>query len=596
MRDRLALLRLFRDAGPALTAALVLVVLIDAVVPAGIAVAVAELVRSSGLTALGPVLLMSGVMLAGQVAQTFRWPVQRLAADRIDGAFRTRVAALVMAVPTLDVAERQDVQNLVKTATVEPREWVDKTSGDGAVSLLESVARAFGLIASAAVLAAWSWWLVPATVVPAVLLRYVHSRQWVRHFRIWMAGVLYHRRWRYWGEVATSPAAGRELRVFGAAEWLLRHHIDDVHRHLIPVWSDDRVVLRRLWLALVLPLAATTAVFTWVALGTAAGDGTVALLTAVLTAGWSVFGLAIQTDDVIALEGARPVIRAATRLDHLIRPCAPATASPSRATSRTRPPLVRFTQVRFAYEGASTPVVDGLDLDIMPGELLALVGLNGAGKSTLTKLLAGLYRPQAGTITADGRDIANTAGWQSGLGVVFQDFVKYPLSLRDNIAVGAEDPELVVAAARDAGLDGVASRLPRGYDTPLSPGRRGGVDLSGGQWQQVALARALHASRAGARILVLDEPTAHLDVRTEHELFRRLSGITEGISVVLISHRLFTVRQADRIALLSGGRIAELGSHDELMAAGGHYAAMYRLQAQRFVQGFDDRLDGGGVG
>jgi ATP-binding cassette subfamily B protein len=192
-------------------------------------------------------------------------------------------------------------------------------------------------------------------------------------------------------------------------------------------------------------------------------------------------------------------------------------------------------------------------------------------------------------------DIADIPGWQSRLSVVFQDFVKYPLSLRDNIAVGAADPGAVVAAARDAGLDGVVSRLPDGYDTPLSGGRRGGADLSGGQWQQVALARALHASRAGARILVLDEPTAHLDVRTEHALFQRLSGITEGISVVLISHRLSTVRQADRIALLSHGRIAELGSHDELMAAGGHYAAMYRVQARRFVQGFDDRLDEGGA-
>jgi ABC-type multidrug transport system fused ATPase/permease subunit len=589
MRERLDLLRLFRYAGPAVSAALTVMILIDAVVPAGIALAVQGLVAADGRSALTSVLLMSGVVLAGQIALAFRFPVGRLAADRIDGAHRTQIAALVMAVPTVDVAERQHVQDHVKTTTAEPRDWVDRTSGDGAVSQLELVGHAVGLASSSVVLAWWSWWLVPATVIPAVCLRMVHGRQWVRHFGIWVAGVMYHRRWKYWGEVATTPATGRELRVFGASEWLLGHYTRDMRTHVDPVWEDDRRVLRYLWLALLLPLAGCTVVFTWVALGTAAGQGTIALEAAVVTAAWSVFSVAIRTDDVISLEGARPVRRAARELERINT--APIPLQARTETPATPPPLLRFESVCFSYPGRQ--VLNGVDLEIKPGELLALVGLNGAGKSTLTKLLAGLYRPDSGKILADGTDIAHIPDWQSRLSVVFQDFLKYPLSLRDNIALGAADPGLLADVVRDAGLAPVVTRLSGGYDTPLSRSRTGGVDLSGGQWQQVALARALYATRRGARILVLDEPTAHLDVRTEQDLFQRLSDITEGISVVLISHRLSTVRQADRIVLLDGGRITESGTHEELMAKGGQYATMYALQAQRFSQGYDDRLDEG---
>jgi len=175
------------------------------------------------------------------------------------------------------------------------------------------------------------------------------------------------------------------------------------------------------------------------------------------------------------------------------------------------------------------------------------------------------------------------------------DFIRYQLSAAENVALGrggtAADSPDVSGAARRAGLDAVVERLPQGFDTPLSRSRTDGVDLSGGQWQQVALARTLLAVRRGAGLLVLDEPTAHLDVRTEAELFARLRGREDGTSVVLISHRLATVRRADRIVVLDGGRITETGSHDDLMARDGTYAAMFRLQAERFARGYDDRLD-----
>jgi ATP-binding cassette subfamily B protein len=254
--------------------------------------------------------------------------------------------------------------------------------------------------------------------------------------------------------------------------------------------------------------------------------------------------------------------------------------------------------VSFQYPGTSASVLDELSLEIRPGELLAVVGANGAGKSTLIKLLSGLYRPTGGRITVDGADI-----WQTGIGrwrrritVVFQEFAKYHLSLAANISLtadtGTEQHRVALSeAVEQAGLSDVVARMPGGLDTPLARTRSGGIDLSGGQWQQVILARALYAVRAGARLLVLDEPTAHLDVRSESELFDRLARQKGDLSVVLISHRLSTVRTADRIVLIDGGRISECGTHEELMALKGQYAHMFTIQAERFSTDSDGQLE-----
>jgi ABC-type multidrug transport system fused ATPase/permease subunit len=591
MRDRIALLSHLRDAGLSLLAALGVVHLVTALVPPATAITMAYLIRAGGTNIMTAAIAMGAVVLFGQVALSFQQPLSAAARTRIDGAFRTRIAALVLAAPTIDVLERQDVQNLIKTATAEPTEWVTKTPADGALGQLRFGMRYLSLILCAAVLAAWSWWLVPALVIPAVTVRVLVGHGWVRHFRIWSAGVRHHRWWHYWGEIATSPAEGKELRVFGARDWVLGRFDHHVRAHLLPVWADDRTVRRDHWLRMLIPLVPLALAYVWVGLGAADGRESLALAAAVLTAGWSLFVLIGATGDVVALEGAAPAVRAGRELERLFRRAAPHPAPAPRPVSGDAPPYVRLEQVRFGYPGSARPVLDGLDLEIRPGELLAVVGLNGAGKSTLTKLLAGLYRPSAGRITADGVDIADIPGWRSRLAIVYQDFVRYHLSLEQNIALGAVDRAALAAAAADAGLGPLAERLPRGYDTPLATAQPGGVDLSGGQWQLVALARALYATKTRARLLVLDEPSAHLDVRTEHDLFQRLDGIIEGLSVMLISHRLATVRQADRIVLLDGGRITESGSHEELVAHGGRYAEMWWTQSRRFVQGFEDRLD-----
>jgi ATP-binding cassette subfamily B protein len=205
------------------------------------------------------------------------------------------------------------------------------------------------------------------------------------------------------------------------------------------------------------------------------------------------------------------------------------------------------------------------------------------------KLLARLYEPQSGRISVDGIDVRSfpARAWRRRLGAIFQDFVHYDLSLADNVGFGApellNEPERITSVLARAGGDELLNRLPEGLDTVLSRSYEGGSELSGGQWQRVAIARALMAVEAGAGVLVLDEPTANLDVRAEAAFFDQFLELTQGLTTVLISHRFSTVRRADRIVVLAEGAVVEEGSHEELLELGGRYAELFRLQAARFV-------------
>ena len=244
-----------------------------------------------------------------------------------------------------------------------------------------------------------------------------------------------------------------------------------------------------------------------------------------------------------------------------------------------------FRNVSFCYPGNSRMVVDHLDLHLRAGERVALIGENGEGKTTLVKLMIRLYDPVEGQILLDGVDLReyDLEDLYREIGVIFQDFMRYEMTARENVAIGRIDQvdnlSLLKSAAAQSMANEVIERLPRDYDQMLGRRFENGVDLSGGEWQKVALARAYLRD---AQVLILDEPTAALDARSEFEVFQRFAELTAGKSALFISHRFSTVRMADRIIVLHKGRITEDGNHDALLNLGGLYAGMFEMQAASY--------------
>jgi len=264
-----------------------------------------------------------------------------------------------------------------------------------------------------------------------------------------------------------------------------------------------------------------------------------------------------------------------------MRPRTPAPAHPIPFPQPIREGFV-FDRVGFRYPDSERWALRGVSFRLGPGERIALVGENGAGKTTLVKLLTRLYDPTEGNILLDGVDLRSydPDALRAAVGVIFQDFVRYDMRVRENIAVGRieakeDEPRILDSARKSLAMD-VAERLSGGLDQMLGRRFEGGANLSGGEWQKVALARAYMRD---AQLLILDEPTAALDARAEYQVFQRFSELTAGRMAVLISHRFSTVRMADRILVLEDGRVAEDGSHEELLALGGRYAELFRLQA-----------------
>jgi ATP-binding cassette subfamily B protein len=435
-----------------------------------------------------------------------------------------------------------------------------------------------GGIACAVILVGYAWWA--ALVLAAAWL----ATHWLlRESAVWRDRNTEEVRSAqrdadYAYRLAVDPPASKELRLFGLVDWTMERFVARRTRLHELQYAATRLRERPLIWSLLLVAAANILVF-W-ALASSAANGRISLgeVVAYMQSAIGVSMIAFGGFSW-ALDGAAAPVAAVLRLESAMR-AAGTLSSGKRAVAAKRSHEIRLRDLTFAYpSGGSAPVLQNLDLTIPAGSSLAIVGKNGAGKTTIAKLLCRLYDPQSGRIEIDGTDIRelDLTLWRSRIAAVFQDFIRLELPLRDNVAPSGAPDDVVRAALDSAGAGKLA-----GLDTVLARGYEGGTDLSGGQWQRVALARALAAVELGAGVVLLDEPTAQLDVRGEAEIFDRLLAVTRQCTTILISHRFSTVRHADRICVLEHGRVLELGTHDELMTLGGRYRTMFDLQAERF--------------
>jgi len=445
-------------------------------------------------------------------------------------------------------------------------------------------------LAFTVVLARYRWWAALAIGGAWLATHWLLRESGVWHDRNTDTVRAAQRDAEYAYRLAVDPPAAKELRLFGLADWVIARFIN--RRTLLHKLQYEATRLREkplLW-SLLLVLSANVLVF-W-SLAQAANSGRIELGALVIYA-QSAFGASMIAFGGLnwALHSSAAPVAAVLRLEPAMATCG-ALPSGTREAADMPAHEIRFRDVTFAYpSGGSAPVLSGFDLIIPAGSSLAIVGQNGAGKTTLAKLLCRLYDPQSGAIEIDGIDVRDfdLAAWRERITAVFQDFIRFELPLRDNVAPArtteskADLDAAVLAALSEAGASQLAS-----LDTVLARGYEGGTDLSGGQWQRVALARALCAVRLGAGVVLLDEPTAQLDVRGEAEIFDRILAATRQCTTILISHRFSTVRHADRICVLEHGQVTEFGTHDELMALGGRYRTMFDLQAQRFTAEEDE--------
>ena len=586
------LIRLLPRASLPLSLLLLLVVIAGALVPnlfaiaTGLVVAKVSAGVQGGLSSPeGQSLLWTAAAAGGLfVLQELFGPLSALAGFPLGMKVEERLATDVMhaSLDPVGISHLEDTEILdgiqqargIGTGDSGPTETVPAIVSLGTLRL--------AALGSAAIVATFNVWLAIALVVFRLAIRRQVFAQMKRAIDLVVGQTQRMRQATYLRNLALEPAAAKELRIFGLMHWLLDRFDAAWHSAMAASWRErrgsTRTVVRSGLIVMVVDLFA----FGLLARAGARGDISVGQLTTYIQAvfGISRIGIMGQEDDQIQAGVAS--VDAALRVKESV----PATRRIEGESCASMPvTAIRFEDVSFRYPGGHEDVLDGFNLEIPAGHSLAVVGANGAGKTTLVKLLSRLYEPTAGRITVDGVDLRelDPYEWQRRIAAIFQDFVRYQLSVQANVSPGAEPNLLAVrAAAEQAGALQIIENLEHGWDSVLDRRYERGAELSGGQWQRVALARALHARAAGAGVLILDEPTANLDVRAEAELYERFLELTAGTTTILISHRFSTVRRADAVCVVDAGRAAELGSHDELVAAGGTYARMFELQAARF--------------
>jgi len=525
------------------------------------------------------VALWFGVQLLASLLQTVSQLVTSLQSDLLSNYISVRLMEKANA---LDLSYFENAQfydkleNARREAGYRPSQMVTQLFG-----LLRS---AVTLVSVIGVLASLSWWLVLLVVavsIPSFIYQAKYSGQF---FTLLTGRAPDQRRLNYLSYLLTTDSPVKELRIFGLHGTLLERY----RQIFAKFYKENRdLTVRR-----------TASQFALGALGTVVSGLTYIYVVLEVIAGHiTVGGLTLyyqafqQSQSQVSniLSGIGSTYENSLFLSNLFAFLAYAPELPVRADPLPVPTPIRegivLDHVSFKYPGTEKWVLEDISFAIRPGETVALVGANGAGKTTLVKLLTRLYDPTEGRITIDGIDLRDfdPAALRSRVGVIFQDYVKYQLTAGENIGFGRieaiEDTGRIERSAVEAGAAAVIAALPQGYETPLGRWFQDGQELSIGQWQKVALARAFMRD---ADLLILDEPTSSLDVRSEYEVFQAFGDLTEGKMAVLISHRFSTVRMAGRIVVIEDGRVIENSTHDELILHGGRYTELFDMQAASY--------------
>ena len=483
---------------------------------------------------------------------------------------------------TLDLAYFEDsdfydrLQNARREGGYKPVELINDT--------FLIVQNMITLISFALLMLRFSPWLVIILLVTSIPAFIAETRYSERGFRLLTRRAPETRQVNYLSRLLTEDTAAKEIKLFNLGGTLLKRYTTLFDKFFE---EDKSLALRRATAGFSLGLVATLGFYgsyAWIVWHTVQGKislGDMTLYLAIFRQGQSTFQSILSAIGNIYENN----LFMANFFEFL---CLQPRMTFAGQRRKLQVPLrggIEFRELGFRYPASDEWALRGVNLIIRPGEKIALVGHNGAGKTTLIKLLSRLYDPTEGSILIDGIDIRDLdpLELQQRIGVIFQDFVRYHLPVRENIGFGQIDAmgdvERIAAAARKSGAQAVVEELPQGYETMLGRWFQDGHELSLGQWQKIALARAFMRE---AEILVLDEPTASVDARTEYEIFQNFKTLTEGKMAILISHRFSTVRMADRIAVIQEGRIAELGTHEELLRRGGIYAELFGMQAEGY--------------
>lgn len=534
---------------------------------------------------------LAALFVAQQSLSLFRQALADRAGRRLMATAYRRSMVATLSSPTLSFLEESRVRDCVARTQI-----VGRVGPWGAVKGVVAQATTVVRVSASALLLAYFSVVAAMLMVSVSALAFHRSRG---KYRDHLDPVLRRdhslRRPEYLVQLASAPSSAKDLRIYDLKDWLQERYRQVASGSMRAVQTKRRSATGRMLIDLTLVFVVEVVLITLIARSAIHGSmslgGVIVYLESIRVIG-SIH--AALDDDFSVQEGARP-LAAVLELETLQRRAAPTPIGSrlgERNSSPEMAPTLQLDRVSFWHQEESSPTLQEINLLIPPGSTVAVVGKNGAGKTTLTRLLCGLYQPQEGRITADGREI-NLVEWRKNVAVVFQDFIRYPFSVRENIALGAvchsADSSIIDRAADAVGLLATIEALPQAWDTLLSADLRGGVDLSSGQWQRIAIARALYAVACGATVLILDEATSHMDPSAELLFLDRFIGRSwfdalgvPSPTMVITSHRFSAIRRADSIVVLDSGRVVEYGGHDDLLAEDGQYAQLFRTQQSAF--------------